>query len=159
MIGAFLPTYTRKVFTGCYRIANASISGRSYVTNTAPVAAYRGAGRPEAIFAIERAVDLYAAKIGMDPAEVRRLNFVAPEHFPYTNAAAAPTTPETSAPPSTGPWLRPDTASCEPSRPAAGPQPTATRCCSASASPPTWRAPRWVPASWARSSWPPTGRW
>ena len=89
MIGAFLPTYTRKVFTGCYRIANASISGRSYVTNTAPVAAYRGAGRPEAIFAIERAVDLYAAKTGLDPAEVRRLNFVAPEHFPYTNAAGS----------------------------------------------------------------------
>ena len=89
MIGAFLPTYTRKVFTGCYHIAHASISGRSYVTNTAPVTAYRGAGRPEAIFAIERAVDLYAAKIGMDPAEVRRLNFVAPEHFPYTNAAGS----------------------------------------------------------------------
>ena len=89
MIGAFLPTYTRKVFTGCYRIANASISGRSYVTNTVPVTAYRGAGRPEAIFAIERAVDLYAAKIGMDPAEVRRLNFVAPEHFPYTNSAGS----------------------------------------------------------------------
>ena len=89
MIGAFLPTYTRKVFTGCYHIANASISGRSYVTNTAPVTAYRGAGRPEAIFAIERAVDLYAAKIGMDPAEVRRLNFVASEHFPYTNSAGS----------------------------------------------------------------------
>ena len=89
MIGAFLPTYTRKVFTGCYHIAYASISGRSYVTNTAPVTAYRGAGRPEAIFAIERAVDLYAAKIGMDPAEVRRLNFVAPEHFPYTNSAGS----------------------------------------------------------------------
>ena len=89
MIGAFLPTYTRKVFTGCYHIAHASISGRSYVTNTAPVTAYRGAGRPEAIFAIERAVDLYAAKIGMDPAEVRRLNFVAPEHFPYTNSAGS----------------------------------------------------------------------
>ena len=89
MIGAFLPTYTRKVFTGCYRIANASISGRSYVTNTAPVTAYRGAGRPEAIFAIERAVDLYAAKTGLDPAEVRRLNFVAPEHFPYTNSVGS----------------------------------------------------------------------
>ena len=85
MIGAFLPTYTRKVFTGCYHIADASVGGRSYVTNTAPVTAYRGAGRPEAIFAIERAVDLYSARIGMDPAEVRRLNFVAPERFPYTN--------------------------------------------------------------------------
>ena len=89
MIGAFLPTYTRKVFTGCYHIANASVGGRSCVTNTAPVTAYRGAGRPEAIFAVERAVDLYAARIGMDPAEVRRLNFVAPERFPYTNPAGS----------------------------------------------------------------------
>ena len=89
MIGAFLPTYTRKVFTGCYRIANASISGQSLVTNTAPVTAYRGAGRPEAIYAIERAVDLYAATTGMDPADVRRLNFVAPESFPYTNPAGS----------------------------------------------------------------------
>ena len=89
MIGAFLPTYTRKVFTGCYHIANASISGRSYVTNTAPVTAYRGAGRPEAIFAVERAVELFATEIGMDPAEVRRLNFVAPEQFPYTNPAGS----------------------------------------------------------------------
>ena len=87
MIGAFLPTYTRKVFTGCYHIANASVGGRSYVTNTTPVTAYRGAGRPEAIFAVERAIDLYAARIGLDPAEVRRLNFVAPERFPYTNPA------------------------------------------------------------------------
>ena len=85
MIGAFLPTYTRKVFTGCYDIAHASASGRSYVTNTAPVTAYRGAGRPEAIFAIERAVDRYADAIGMDPAEVRRRNFVGAERFPYTN--------------------------------------------------------------------------
>ena len=89
MIGAFLPTYTRKVFTGCYRIANASVGGRSFVTNTAPVTAYRGAGRPEAIYAIERAVDLYAATVGMDPAEVRRLNFVVPESFPYTNPAGS----------------------------------------------------------------------
>jgi carbon-monoxide dehydrogenase large subunit len=89
MIGAFLPTYTRKVFTGCYRIANTAVSGRSYVTNTAPVTAYRGAGRPEAIFAVERAVDLYAAEIGMDPAEVRRLNFVGAERFPYTNTVGS----------------------------------------------------------------------
>ena len=89
MIGAFLPTYTRKVFTGCYDIAHASASGRSYVTNTAPVTAYRGAGRPEAIFAVERAVDLYAAEIGIDPAEVRRLNFVGAERFPYTNTVGS----------------------------------------------------------------------
>ncbi len=89
MIGAFLPTYTRKVFTGCYDIAHSAASGRSYVTNTVPVTAYRGAGRPEAIFAIERAVDLYAAEIGTDPAEVRSLNFVGPERFPYTNSVGS----------------------------------------------------------------------
>ena len=89
MIGAFLPTYTRKVFTGCYDIGHASASGRSYITNTAPVTAYRGAGRPEAIFAIERAVDLYAAEIGIDPAEIRRRNFVGAERFPYTNSVGS----------------------------------------------------------------------
>ena len=156
MIGAFLPTYTRKVFTGCYHIAHASVSGRSYVTNTAPVTAYRGAGRPEAIFAIERAVDLYAAKIGMDPAEVRRLNFVAPEHFPYTNSAGS-----TYDSGDFGAALDRALAAArygelraEQARRRAW---TATRCCSASASPPTWRAPRWAPASWARSNWPHDG--
>ena len=89
MIGAFLPTLTATVFTGCYDIANSSVGGRSYTTNTAPVAAYRGAGKPEAIFAIERAVDLFAAQIGMDPAEVRRRNFLTPEQFPYTTAAGS----------------------------------------------------------------------
>ena len=104
MIGAFLPTYTRKVFTGCYDIAHASASGRSYVTNTAPVTAYRGAGRPEAIFAVERAVDLYAAEIGMDPAEVRRRNFVGPIASRTPTPWAASTTPATTAPPSNGRW-------------------------------------------------------
>ena len=56
------------------------------VTNTTPVAAFRGAGRPEAAAAIERAVDLFAAEIGLDPAEVRRRNFVGPERFPFRNA-------------------------------------------------------------------------
>ena len=86
MIGAFLPTLTGKVFTGCYDIANASVSGRSYTTNTAPIAAYRGAGKPEATFAIERAVELFAAEVGLDSAEVRRRNFLEPEQFPYTTA-------------------------------------------------------------------------
>ena len=157
MIGAFLPTYTRKVFTGCYRIADASVSGCSLVTNTAPVTAYRGAGRPEAIYAIERAVDLFAARIGMDAAEVRRINFVAPESFPYTNNAGSTYDCGDFGEASTGRWLWPDTTTCEPSRPAAGP--ATIRDCSASASPHSWRAPQWVPASWARSSSPTTGRW
>jgi carbon-monoxide dehydrogenase large subunit len=56
------------------------------VTNTVPVGAYRGAGRPEAAAAIERAMDLFAAEIGMDPADVRRRNLVPEDAFPFTTA-------------------------------------------------------------------------
>ena len=59
------------------------------VTNTTPVGAYRGAGRPEATAAIERAIDLFAAEIGMDPAEVRRRNLLPPFTEPHTNATGA----------------------------------------------------------------------
>ena len=83
IIGAFIPMLTSAVFTGSYDIAAASMRGHSYVTNTAPVAAYRGAGRPDVAFSLERAVDRFAARIGMDAAEVRRLNFVRPGQFPF----------------------------------------------------------------------------
>ena len=56
------------------------------MTNTTPIGAYRGAGRPEATAAIERAMDLFAAEIGVDPAEVRRRNLVSRTPFPYTTA-------------------------------------------------------------------------
>src|SRR6185437_273932 len=59
-------------------------SSRSVATNTNPTVAYRGAGRPEATAAIERAVDLFSAEIGMDPAEVRRRNLIPADAFPYT---------------------------------------------------------------------------
>ena len=55
------------------------------LTNTVPTDAYRGAGRPEATYVIERAMDLVARETGLDPAEVRRRNFVPAEDFPYTN--------------------------------------------------------------------------
>ena len=83
-IGAVLPFMTRTMLTGVYDVAKAEFSSTSAVTNTTPTVAYRGAGRPEAAAAIERAVDLFAAEIGMDPAEVRRRNFVAKDAFPYT---------------------------------------------------------------------------
>ncbi|MCX7621346.1 MAG: xanthine dehydrogenase family protein molybdopterin-binding subunit [Acidimicrobiales bacterium] len=86
-IGALLPWMTRSMVTGVYDIPNAEFSARSVVTNTTPVVAYRGAGRPEAAAAIERAMDLFATEIGMDPAEVRRRNFIPADAFPYTNAA------------------------------------------------------------------------
>ncbi len=57
------------------------------VTNTTHVSAFRGAGRPEAIQAIEHAIDLFAAEIGIDPAEVRRMNYIA--EFPHTTASGA----------------------------------------------------------------------
>jgi carbon-monoxide dehydrogenase large subunit len=70
--------------SGTYAIPKVEFNSRSTVTNTTPVVAYRGAGRPEATAAIERAVDLFAAEIGMDPAEVRHRNLVSANEFPFT---------------------------------------------------------------------------
>ena len=55
-------------------------------TTATPVDAYRGAGRPEAAYLIERLVDIFAGEIGMDPVEVRRKNFIPADKFPYTTA-------------------------------------------------------------------------
>ena len=82
--GAGLPFITGMMAQGVYEIAELSHGARSVVTNTTPVVAYRGAGRPEATAAIERGIDLFAAECGLDPAEVRRTNFIAPEDFPRT---------------------------------------------------------------------------
>ncbi len=84
-IGAFLPFLTKLMTSGTYRIPRVEFSARAVVTNTNPIVAYRGAGRPEATAAIERAMDLFAAEIGVDPAEVRRRNLVPADEFPYTN--------------------------------------------------------------------------
>jgi carbon-monoxide dehydrogenase large subunit len=80
---ASLPANTRAMLTGCYDIPTAGFRSESVVTNTVPTGAYRGAGRPEAAAAIERAVDVFAAAIGMDPVEVRRRNFVGADRFPF----------------------------------------------------------------------------
>ena len=84
VLGARLPAMTMLMTTGAYDIANAGFSGVSVVTNTVSTTAYRGAGRPEAAVAIERMVDRFAAELGMDPAEVRRRNLVAPFDDRYT---------------------------------------------------------------------------
>jgi carbon-monoxide dehydrogenase large subunit len=90
-LGAYLSTiapgipttlYGRMV-AGCYKIPNIHVDVKGVYTNTAMVDAYRGAGRPEATFVIERTCDLVADAIGIDPAEVRRRNFIQPEDFPY----------------------------------------------------------------------------
>ena len=85
-LGAFLPMFTRMMLTGTYDIAKAECDFTSVVTNTTQLVPYRGAGRPEATAAIERAMDLFATEIGMDPAEVRRRNVVAgTDRFPFTS--------------------------------------------------------------------------
>jgi carbon-monoxide dehydrogenase large subunit len=75
-MGAFLPMLTRIMAAGTYAIPSVTSDARVVVTPTSPVAAYRGAGRPEATAAIERAVDLFALEAGLDPADVRRRNLV-----------------------------------------------------------------------------------
>ena len=69
---------------GAYRTPTVSCRVNGVLTNTTTVDAYRGAGRPEATHLVERLVDVFAAEIGMDPAEVRRRNFPRPDQFPYT---------------------------------------------------------------------------
>jgi carbon-monoxide dehydrogenase large subunit len=83
-LGGFLPALTRVMASGTYDIPNVEFTARSLVTNTTPTVAYRGAGRPEATAAVERTMDLFAAEIGKDPAEVRRTNLVAKDAFPFT---------------------------------------------------------------------------
>ena len=85
-IGPGVPTtlYAR-VLSGCYKIPNVFAEVTGVYTNTTFVDAYRGAGRPEATYVIERAMDLFANEIGMDKAAIRRKNFIPPDQFPYEN--------------------------------------------------------------------------
>ena len=82
-IGALLPLLTLLMTPGPYDIPRVESVAVSVVTNTTPIGAYRGAGRPEATAAIERAMDLFAAEIGVDPADVRRKNLLAPFTEPH----------------------------------------------------------------------------
>jgi aerobic carbon-monoxide dehydrogenase large subunit len=88
-LGSFLPFFTRQMAPGVYDIPAVESRARTLVTTTTPTGAYRGAGRPEATAAIERAMDLFAAEIGLDAAEVRRLNVVPPEKFPFETKGGA----------------------------------------------------------------------
>jgi carbon-monoxide dehydrogenase large subunit len=88
-MSGFLPFLTGLMASGAYDIPTVQTAYRVLVTNTTPISAYRGAGRPEATAAIERAVDLFATEIGMDPAEVRRINLVPPDKFPYSSGGGA----------------------------------------------------------------------
>ncbi len=96
-LGAYLSTSATGIPTvahgpmlsGVYRIANIHEDVYGVFTNTTPVDAYRGAGRPEATFLVERMVDLVARELKMDPAEVRRQNFIPPFTDGYTVATGA----------------------------------------------------------------------
>jgi len=75
-----------RLLPGCYVVPACDISVTGALTTTAPVAAYRGAGRPEATFVIERLMDTAARALGLDPAEIRRRNFIPAAAFPFRTA-------------------------------------------------------------------------
>ena len=89
-LGAYVETYgaspallTGRLITGAYRIPAASFTVRGVYTHLTPTGTYRGAGRPEAAYLIERLVDAAAAELQLDPVEIRRRNLIRPEEFPY----------------------------------------------------------------------------
>ena len=81
-----IPTLTGLMLSGCYKIPAIQINVTGVFTNKMATDAYRGAGRPEATYVVERALDLVADELGLDPVEVRRRNFPAPEEFPFKTA-------------------------------------------------------------------------
>lgn len=95
-MGAYLSTFASSVPTylygtlmaGQYKTPNIYVEVDSVFTNTAPVDAYRGAGRPEATFVVERTVELAARELGVDPSELRRRNMIQPADFPYQTPVA-----------------------------------------------------------------------
>ena len=94
-VGAYLsnfstvtPTFLHgTLMAGNYTVPNVYVNLKAVFTNTAPVDAYRGAGRPEASFSIERVIDKCARELGIDPIAIRRKNFVKPDQFPFASAA------------------------------------------------------------------------
>lgn len=81
--GPYVPTFGASMATGVYDIENLDFKLRGVYTHTTPVDAYRGAGRPEAAFLIERLIDAAARELEMPVAELRRRNFIRPDQFPY----------------------------------------------------------------------------
>ena len=84
---ALMPMLTGLMSCGVYTFPKVDFHFDAVVTNTTPIGAYRGAGRPEATALVERAIDMYAAEIGMDPADVRRKNFIT--EFPHQTVTGA----------------------------------------------------------------------
>ncbi|MCR8726284.1 xanthine dehydrogenase family protein molybdopterin-binding subunit [Frigidibacter sp. ROC022] len=95
-MGAYLSTFSTSVPTylhgtlmaGNYKTPHIYVNVKAVFTNTVPVDAYRGAGRPEATFQLERVIDKAAREMGIDPIEIRRRNFIQPDEFPYQTPVA-----------------------------------------------------------------------
>lgn len=88
-IGAFLVFFTRQMAPGVYNVPKVDVKATAMTTNTTPTAAYRGAGRPEAAQFIERALDVAAVKLGIDPVEIRKRNFIPPDAFPFATVTGS----------------------------------------------------------------------
>jgi carbon-monoxide dehydrogenase large subunit len=89
LLTAAIPTLTMLMANACYRIPAIRVTITEVFTNKTPTDAYRGAGRPEATYFVERAMDMLAAELQMDPAEVRRKNFIQPGQFPFATQMGA----------------------------------------------------------------------
>ncbi|GLZ51426.1 carbon-monoxide dehydrogenase large subunit [Actinomycetospora sp. NBRC 106378] len=87
--GALALGPTRNMAQGVYRIPTISYGAAAALTTTTPMGAFRGAGRPEAAAMLERLVDMAALELDVDPAELRRRNFLAPDQFPYTTVTGS----------------------------------------------------------------------
>ena len=83
---ATVATRSGVMASGAYRIENLRSTVLGVMTNTTPTGAYRGAGRPEAAYMVERMMDAIARELKLDPVEVRRRNFIPPDAFPYMSA-------------------------------------------------------------------------
>ena len=84
LLTAAIPTLTMAMASGTYAFPAVRATLTEVFTNKPPTDAYRGAGRPEAIYFVERAMDILARELKLEPAEVRRKNFIQPDQFPYT---------------------------------------------------------------------------
>jgi len=89
LLTAAIPTLTQMMANATYNIPALRTTLTEVFTNKTPTDAYRGAGRPEATYFVERAMDMLARELNMDPAEVRRKNFIQPDQFPFTTQCGA----------------------------------------------------------------------
>src|SRR5687767_12285533 len=89
LLTAAIPTLTMMMANATYNIPAIRTTLTEVFTNKTPTDAYRGAGRPEATYFVERAMDMLARELQMDPAELRRKNFIQPDKFPFTTQVGA----------------------------------------------------------------------